>query len=236
MRRNGATDVPAGTGKELCQRWMRGQWLVRAIDERGTEVFSLTSHAQQALELVKTLARDRATPSEHRIATILGAVRRFNSEANPDRSTRVSLLNEEIARLTAERDRLVDGAEMVSATEDYMLEGFSELLSLISALPSDFARVEERFSEIRTGILASFRAEDRPAGQVIDDYLARADALTPATQEGRAFEGAFARLRDDGLVGQLREDLHPLLDHPLSARNLADVFERPAHRQRGCLY
>src|SRR3546814_8450751 len=96
---------------------------------------------------------------------------------------------------------------MVTPTDDYTVTGFSELLSLISALPSDFARVEERFSEIRTGILASFRAEDRPAGQVIDDYLARADALTTATQEGRAFEGAFALLRDDGLVGQLREDL-----------------------------
>ena len=45
----------------------------------------------------------------------------------------MTILNEEIARLQAERDRLVDGAEMVSATEDYMLEGFTELLSLISA-------------------------------------------------------------------------------------------------------
>lgn len=214
--------VPNGTGKELCHRWMRGQWLVRSIDERGHEVYSLTSHAQQALELVKTLARDRATLSEHRIATILGAVRRFNSEANPDRTTRVTLLNQEIARLQAERDRLVDGAEMISATEDYMLEGFTELLSLISALPSDFARVEERFATIRAEILASFRAEDRPAGDVIDDYLARADALMTTTQEGRAFEGAFALLRDDGMVTQLREDLSALLEHPLSDRILAD--------------
>ncbi|MDT0201674.1 DUF3375 domain-containing protein [Nocardioides sp. AE5] len=223
MRRKGDHDVPTGSGKDLCHRWMRGQWLVRAIDERGQEVYVLTSHAQQALELVKTLARDRATLSEHRIATILGAVRRFNSEANPDRTARVVLLNEEIARLSAERDRLIDGAEMVSPTEDYMVEGFSELLSLISALPSDFARVEERFSEIRTQILASFRAEDRPAGEVIDDYLARADALTTATQEGRAFEGAFALLRDDGLVAQLRQDLNALLDHPLSEGILADA-------------
>ena len=183
---------------------------------QGNEVYSLTSHAQQALELVKNLARDRATLSEHRITTILSTVRRFNSEANPDRSARVTLLNDEIARLKVERDRLVDGAEMVSATEDYMLEGFTELLSLISALPSDFARVEERFATIRTEILAAFRAEDRPAGEVIDDYLARADALMTATQEGRAFEGAFALLRDDGLVTQLREDLNALLEHPLS--------------------
>ncbi|WP_243060645.1 DUF3375 domain-containing protein [Nocardioides sp. SR21] len=223
IRRTGEQDVPTGTGREICQRWMRGQWLVRSLDEVGNEVYALTSHAQQALELVKNLARDRATLSEHRIATILGTVRRFNSEANPDRSARVTILNEEIARLQAERDRLVDGADLVGATEDYMLEGFTELLSLISALPSDFARVEERFATIRTEILAAFRAEDRPAGEVIDDYLSRADALMTATHEGRAFEGAFALLRDDALVTQLREDLTALLDHPLSDRILSDA-------------
>jgi hypothetical protein len=216
IRLAGETEVPSGSGRDLCQRWMRGQWLVRSLDDAGHEVYTLTSHAQQALELVKTLARDRATLSEHRIATVLGTVRRFNSEANPDRGARVSILNAEIARLQAERDRLVDGAEMISATEDYMREGFTELLSLISALPSDFARVEERFATIRGEILAAFRAEDRPAGEVIDDYLARADTLMTATHEGRAFEGAFALLRDDALVTQLREDLAALLDHPLS--------------------
>lgn len=223
IRLAGETDVPSGSARDICQRWMRGQWLVRSLDEQGNEVYSLTSHAQQALELVKSLARDRATLSEHRIATILGTVRRFNSEANPDRGARVTLLNAEIARLTGERDRLVDGAEMVSATEDYMAEGFTELLSLISALPSDFARVEERFATIRGQILAAFRAEDRPAGDVIDDYLARADSLMTATHEGRAFEGAFALLRDDALVTQLREDLTALLEHPISDRILGDA-------------
>lgn len=223
VRLAGEQDAPQGSGRDLCQKWMRDQWLVRSLDERGHEVYALTSYAQQALELVKNMTRDRATLSEHRITTILGTVRRFNSEANPDRTTRVTILNEEIARLTAERDRLVDGAAMVSATDDYMDEGFTELLSLISALPSDFARVEERFAQIRGEILAAFRAEDRPAGEVIDTYLERADALMTATQEGRAFEGAFALLRDDALVSQLREDLTDLLEHPVSDRILGDA-------------
>lgn len=216
-------EVPAGTGRELCHRWMRGQWLVRSLDERGQEVYTLTSHAQQALELVKSLARDRATLSEHRVATIVSTVRRFNAEANPDRSARVEILTAEIARLQAERDRLMDGAELVDATEDYMADGFTELMSLVSALPSDFARVEERYAQIRAEILTAFRAEDRPAGEVIDEYLARADALMTSTQEGRAFEGAFTLLRDDALVTGLREDLNALLEHPLSDRILGDT-------------
>ena len=222
LRLAGETELPVGSGRDICQRWMRGQWLVRALDDAGQEVYTLTSHAQQALELVKTLSRDRATLSEHRIATILNTVRRFNGEANPDRSARVAILNAEIARLGAERDRLVDGEQMEAPSEDYMLEGFTELQLLISALPSDFARVEERFAEIRAGILASFRSEDRPAGEVIDAYLARADSLMTATPEGRAFEGAFALLRDDAMVAQLRDDLGALLDHPVSDGLLAD--------------
>ena len=223
LRLAGETDLPVGSGRDICHRWMRGQWLVRSLDDSGQEVYTLTSHAQQALELVKTLSRDRATLSEHRIATLLNTVRRFNSEANPDRSVRVSILNAEIARLGAERDRLVDGEDLEPPSEDYMLEGFTELQLLISALPSDFARVEERFAEIRAEILASFRSEDRPAGEVIDSYLARADALMTATPEGRAFEGAFALLRDDAMVAQLRADLTALLDHPLSDGLLADA-------------
>lgn len=223
IRSAGEAEVPSGSGRDLCLRWMRGQWLVRSLDETGQEVYTLTSHAQHALELVKNLSRDRATLSEHRIATILGTVRRFNADANPDRGARVTILNAEIARLQAERDRLVDGAELVGATEDYMLEGFTELLSLISALPADFARVEERFAQIRSQLLADFRSEHRPVGEVIDDYLARADALMTATQEGRAFEGAFALLRDDALVTQLREDLTALLEHPLSDRILGEA-------------
>ena len=223
IRLSGEPEIPSGTGKDLCQRWMRGQWLVRSLDETDQEVYALTSYAQQALELVKNLSRDRASLSEHRIATILGTVRRFNSEANPDRGARVTILNAEIARLQAERDRLVDGGEMMSATEDYMAEGFTELLSLISALPADFARVDERFAQIRGELLAAFRSEHSPAGEVIDDYLARADALMTSTQEGRAFEGAFALLRDDELVTQLREDLTALLDHPVADRILAEA-------------
>ncbi|MDT5031167.1 MAG: hypothetical protein QOC94_1338 [Actinoplanes sp.] len=226
LRAAGVTDVPAGSGRDLCLRWMRGQWLVRSTQDDGTEVYTLTSHAQDALSLVTSLTRERASLSEHRIATIVNAVRRFNSEANPERSARVDILNSEIDRLVRERDRLVAGGDLPEVSADYMLEGYGELLQLIAALPSDFARVEEAFVSLRAQILASFRAEDRPAGVVIDDYLSRTDSLMTATAEGRAFEGAFALLRDDELLLQLREDLSALLAHPLAQDILNDADRR----------
>jgi hypothetical protein len=205
---------------------MRGQWLVRSTDGDGTEAYSLTSHAQDALALVHSLTRERASLSEHRIATIVAAVRRFNAEANPDRAERVRILDAEIERLVAERSRLLSGGKLEQVSADYMLEGYGEVLSLIAALPGDFARVEEAFTALRSQILASFRAEDRHAGEVIDDYLHRADTLMTATAEGRAFEGAFTLLRDEELLLQIREDLTALLEHPVAGDILNDADRR----------
>ncbi|HZM74558.1 MAG TPA: DUF3375 domain-containing protein [Candidatus Limnocylindrales bacterium] len=226
LRIAGISDLPAGSGRDLCLRWMRGQWLVRGIEDDGTEVYTLTSHAQDALNLVTSLTRERASLSEHRIATIVNAVRRFNTEVNPDRSARVDILKSEINRLTRERDRLLEGGDLPQVSADYMLEGYGELLQLVAALPSDFARVEEAFTALRAQILGSFRAEDRHAGEVIDDYLRRTDSLMAATAEGRAFEGAFTLLRDDELLLQLREDLLALLSHPMAEEILNDADRR----------
>jgi Protein of unknown function (DUF3375) len=222
LRLDGHPGLPTGSGRDLCLRWMRDQWLVRSTEDDGTEVYSLTSHAQDALSLVTNLTRERASLSEHRIATIVAHVRRFNAEGNPDRAERVRILDAEIARLAGERSRLLDGEPLDNASADYMLEGFSELLQLIAALPGDFARVEEAFVALRGRVLASFQAEDRHAGDVIDEYLRRTDTLMTATPEGRAFAGAFALLRDDELLLQLREDLTALLAHPLADDILSD--------------
>lgn len=214
--------LPAGNGRELCMRWVRDQWLVRSSEADGGEVYSLTSHAQQSMKFVQDLRRERSNLSEHRITNIVSTARRINSDTNPDRGARIAILDADIARLTAERDRLEAGGEMLLVSAEYLVEGFIELLSLVSQLPSDFARVEEAYTTLRGQILADFRAEQRTPGEVIDYYLQRTDALMGATPEGRAFEGAFALLRDEALLLQLREDLNAMLEHPTSQQILVD--------------
>jgi hypothetical protein len=76
---------------------MNDQWLFRTIGDSGQEEYSLTSHALEALDLVQALSRDRALISESRLNTILDAVRRWATEANPDRQARIERLDVQIS-------------------------------------------------------------------------------------------------------------------------------------------
>ena len=97
-----------------------------------------------------------------------------------------------------------------------MLDGYANLIDLIGQLPSDFKRVEESVLGMHRQIISDFRGEDRPIGEVLDEYLAKTDELTTLTPEGRAFEGAFTLLRDEALLLDLKTDLQTILDHPFA--------------------
>jgi hypothetical protein len=221
--------LPDGSGRAVCMQWLGHNWLVRTRDDDGAEYYSLTSHALEALDLVQSLTRDRVLISESRIHTILDVVRRFATEANPDRSARIDRLDAQIAELAAERDRLKDGGDIAPATDDQMVDKYTNLLSLIGQLPSDFKRVEEAVGGMHRQIISDFRSETCPIVEVIDEYLAKSDSLMKLTAEGRAFEGAFTLLRDEPLLVDLRRDLDVILTHPF-AQALTPAEQREFRR------
>jgi hypothetical protein len=214
--RSVGTPVPPGTGRTLCVQWMNDLWLYRETGEGDEEQYSLTSHALEALLLIDGLSRDRALISQSRLTTIVDAVRHRATEANPDRDERLRRLDLQIGQLTAERDRLNAGGEVPAASTGEMHEGYANLVDLIAQLPSDFKRVEESVAGMHRQIVNDFRGEVRPISEVLDEYLSKTDALMSSTAEGRAFEGAFALLRDDQLLQNLKNDLETILLHPFA--------------------
>ncbi|MFX4270750.1 DUF3375 domain-containing protein [Propionibacteriaceae bacterium Y1685] len=207
-------DVPPNAqGRSLCQSWMRETWLKRVPSEDG-EAYELTSHTLAAQGVIERLSRERALLSESRLTTILDAVRRTAQDADPDRESRISGLDAEIARLSAERDRLAEGGELLRASDERMLNGYLDVMDLMGQLPGDFRRVEEAVDRIHRQMIKNFRSEDRPKGEVLDAYLAESQTLTSQTEEGRAFEGALAILNDERLLTGLREDLRTIMQHP----------------------
>ena len=217
LRARGITEVPEGDGRDVCMRWVRRKWLTRDLDGA---TYSLTSYAMQALALVQSLTRDRVNLSEHRIKNIIDTAHRINTASNPDRDERVRILREQIAQQQAELDHLEAGGELKQVSADYIVEGLTELQDLVSGLPVEFARFQELVGEMQEKLRADFRSDDRSPGEIVADYLQRADSLTTSTPEGRAFEGAFNLLDDDALIDRLRSDIIALVEHP----ELADLL------------
>lgn len=211
LRERGLPHIPDGDGRDVCMLWVRRRWLTRDVD--GT-TYTLTSHAMQALGLVRDLTRDRVNLSEHRIKNIVDTANRLSVAANPDVEARKQRIRDQIIAHEAELARLDAGGALEAVSVDYILEGLVELQDLVSGLPIEFARVGEVVEALQEQLRADFRADDRPAGEIVADFLSRADDLTTATAEGRAFEGAFNLLDDDALLDQLRSDIASLVGHP----------------------
>lgn len=211
LRERGLPHVPDGDGRDVCMLWVRRRWLTRDVDGM---TYTLTSHAMQALGLVRDLTRDRVNLSEHRIKNIVDTANRLSVAANPNVEARKQRLRKQIAANVAELARLDAGGELMLVSADFLLEGLVELQDLVSGLPIEFARVGEVIEALQEQLRADFRADARPPGEIVADFLIRADDLTTATTEGRAFEGAFNLLDDDALLDQLRTDIASLVDHP----------------------
>lgn len=213
--------VPSAGGKSLAMQWVRERWLYRDPGE-GQETYQLTGDARQALDYVTRATRTQLNVSLSRIETMRQVVSTAALAANPDREERIGRLTEEIAALTAEHDRLVEGAELPEASEAELAEQFSNVLRELDGLPSDFRRVEEAVRGMHKIITKRFREEERPVGEVVDDYLEQSANLLTATPEGRAFSGALELLRKRDWLTRLRADLDTILAHPWAETLLPD--------------
>jgi hypothetical protein len=213
--------VPSAGGKSLAMQWVRERWLYRDPG-RGQETYQLTGDARQALDYVTRATRTQLNVSLSRIETMRRVVSEAALVANPDREERKRRLAEEISRLQAEYDRLDSGGELPESSEAGLSEQFANVLRELDGLPSDFRRVEEAVREMHRGITKRFREEERPVGEVVDDYLEQSANLLTATPEGRAFAGALELLRKRDWLTRLRADLDTILAHPGAGTLLPD--------------
>jgi hypothetical protein len=203
--------------RKVCRRWVDEKWLaVSADNPQKQEIYTLTSHGREAIGYVNSLVGDRSVFGESRIRTIIDSVRRCAEYANPDRGAKIARLDQQIAELTAERDRLAAGEEIVSVTADKVFEEYLNIREMLEKLPSDFLRLSERVKEIQRIVVEEFRQEGSRAGEVVDIYLDRSRELMADSLEGRAFGGAVELLRDEALITQLRRDLELILQHPFA--------------------
>lgn len=219
LRDHDNEDTPDLPARKLVSNWVRDKWLVRAVNDSGREYYSLTSHAQEAIDFVARAGGERALVSESRIRTLLDTMDRFALDAQPDRDKRIASLTTQIQQLQAEKDRLESGGDIEPASVSRMEEHFDNVKYMVRELPADFTRVAESIKDLQRMILAQLRQDERPTGEVILDYLEASENLLSQTPEGRAFTGALELLKSEELLGQLEASIEAILTHPF-ARSL----------------
>jgi hypothetical protein len=188
-------------------------------------VYVKTAHAEDALTTIERNVRERPQLSESTIATVLHAARQCAMDANPDAQVRLARLDEQIALLQAERDRIAGGGEIEVASDARMLERLANLNRLLADLPADFLAAAEAVDEIHRELADAFRADDRPASTVIRDYLDRLEALGEDARAA-AFVGASELFRNDAARQGLRDDIDVFLSHPFTRHARGDLLAR----------
>lgn len=201
-------------GREAALEWMRAGFLRREAADDGEE-YHLTAASAEALRVVEGLVEERALISRSRLGTIVDALSRTAADANPDRDQRIARLTEQIEELEAERNRLAVGGDLAVVSDDALIQGLESLINLLDQLPGDFRRVSEAFGSFHRDLMSDFQREERHAGEVIHEYLAREDRIMEDTPEGRAFTGALELLQDEAVQARVKHDIEVLRAHPV---------------------
>ncbi|WP_425956616.1 DUF3375 domain-containing protein [Xylanimonas sp. McL0601] len=218
LRAAGYEELPDRPARELCRAWVEAGWLVRQVDDDDAETYRLSAHAVGALEIAGRAGGGRARVSRSRVLTLLESVERLADDADPDVFARIARLTREIDQRAAERAKLERDGVVEPVNDEQLLEEAETVLLLVRELPADFARVAESIKAIQRETVTALRQDARPTGEVLRDYLERAEHLMESTAEGRAFAGAKSLLDDPLRLDQLAGSLDVVLRHPFAAR------------------
>jgi len=185
-------------------------------------VYRLSAHAVEALEIAGRTGGGRTRVSNSRVRTLLEAVEHLADSAEADPVRRLARLREERAALDAEIHRIEESGRADPLDDEELFEEAENVLHLARELPADFTRVAESLKLMQRDVVAHLRRDERPTGEVLREYLQRAQDVMNATPEGRAFAGALRLIGDPERIDALAEQLHGLLRQPF-ARMLDDT-------------
>lgn len=207
--------LPAGSSRDVCRSWVRLGWLVQQIDD-DIEVYRLSAHAVEALEIAGRTGAGRTRVSNSRVRTLLDAVEHLSDSAEADPVRRLARLHAERELLSAEISRIEDSGRADPLDDDELLEEAENVLHLARELPADFTRVAESLKAMQRDVVAHLRRDERPTGEVLREYLQRAQDVMQSTPEGRAFAGALRLIGDPERIDALTEQLSGILDQPFA--------------------
>lgn len=218
LLRDRGFDLPQ-TAPNYVRTWLAGGYLVRRPGEAREELYELSDGALTALRFIEDLATPRTSVTESRLTTIVQRVRALNVDTDPDITRRV-------AALTAERDAIdariqaLTAGNLTEVDEQRSVDAATDILSLASQLPEDFARVRAELETINRSLRSKLIEEPESRGSVLDDIFRGVDLLSES-DAGRSFAAFHALLLDPERTVAVDDDIDQLLSRPF-ARKLKD--------------
>ena len=140
-----------------------------------------------------------------------------------------------------ELKRLEEGGDVELASDEHVLTEFLSVRAEMNELPRDIKRVEDSFRSLAQQTREDYLAEisgdpARSHGEIVADYLQRAQELATADRYGRGFQAAKQLLTDDRAQARLLTDLARIIEHPFSEvldeRDHAELRRTVQHDRR----
>ena len=206
------------TALQYCRSWLDAGFLIRRPSQTRDELYSLSDGALAAIRFVQELSAPRSTVTESRLTTIVDRIRQLSIDTDPDVTRRIEALR-------AERDRIDQQINRLAAGEVQVLEAgraaeqVGDILSLVSELPEDFARLRADLEEINSQLRRRLIEEPQSRGSVLDEIFRGVDLLQ-SSPAGRSFTAFYALILDPERTVALDEDIDALLERPF-ARSLS---------------
>lgn len=194
-----------------CAEWRKAGFLHRrATEEARGETFELTPAALGAIRFLEQLAEPRSSVTESRLASIAAQLGRLAVETDPDATRRLEQLHAERARIDAQIDRIHAG-DVPTLGHERALERVHDILAQAEEIPSEFARVRERFESLNRDLRSRIVESTDTQRTVLDEVFRGVDLIADSA-EGRSFAGFSALVLDPVVGSAFDDDIARILD------------------------
>lgn len=208
--RDGEFDLPR-TASAYINEWVKDGYLVRR-SPRGEkeEFYELSRAAMDGLDYVHKLAAPRKSATRSRLATVMDQLSNLSMKTDPDETQVLARLEEEKQRIERRIESVKEkGVDVIS--DDEAVEQAENILSLVTDIPSDFARVRAATEDLDQQLREQLVRNEVSASEVLENIFRGVD-LIQDSEEGKSFSSFYELLFDREQSAVLDQQLAELVE------------------------
>ena len=210
--------------QSYCAEWRKAGFITRrATEETRGETFELAPGALGAIRFLEQRAAPRASVTESRLASIAAQLGQLAVETDPDATRRLEQLHAQRDRIDAQIERIRAG-DLDTLEPARAVERMRDILAQAEEIPSEFARVRERFESLNRDLRARIVESSASQRTVLDEVFRGVD-LIAESEEGRSFAGFSALVLDPAVGSAFDDDMARVL-----GRDFAGELTTPQRR------